>query len=344
MDLSEDDKEMLLDIIATDPDFVDQYLGDNNPTFTVSQCAKALNVCSNTVLYRIKVGGLKGERADQGHWLVRAKELQNHIRLGGNQKGFASTDKTKTKENTMKNGSFRYDKSSMQNVLDFIYSWSKANPVGFSTKTLLDDFNKVCATKTTESQMSNILSNLTRKEILVRKGRGLYAAAPGLINNSEPAPVAPPVAPPVAVAPVAIPTIERNETPYDDADNPHWEEMKAEERHLVDKFLARYAKPYEDYVFSIAEVSEEYPRADRKKLAKAIQNMYSNDKLGKGDNMGEYVKRATKKIELVKTTPMIQTDLPETRPRSILSKSLENILGLDISDDLKAKIIKEMMT
>lgn len=237
-------------------------------------------------------------------------------------KGFHSSERPEPKprgERVMtKIGSYTYDRSSSQNVLDFLHSWEKSNTVGFSTRTLTNDFNKVCATKTTEGQMSGILSTLTRKGILVRRGRGIYCLKEGFKPTIHAIPVA---------------QVEETES-HDD----HLDHLKSEERHLVDKFLEQ-ADPTEDFIFSISDIAAEFPDADRKKIGKAIQNMYQNDKLVKGRNMGEYVKKATKKKE----PKPVAAQKPVETARSALGRNLEDVLKLNISDDLKAKIIKEII-
>lgn len=322
--IAQDDMVMLLDMVGTDPDFVEQYLGDNDPLVTVAQCAKALNVCNNTVLYRIKMGGLKAERNSDGHWEVKLKELKNHIKNGGLSKGFQNSERTRPQPQPRgelamaKIGSYRYDKSSSQNVLDFLHHWEKANTVGFSTRTLTNDFNKVCATKTTEGQMSGILSTLTKKGILVRRGRGIYCLKEGFVK-------------PVHAIPVA--QIEE-----EDSDSHDYDYLKSEERQLVDKYLEQ-ADPTEDFIFSISDIAAEFPDADRRKIGKAVGNMCYNEKLAKGKNLGEYVKKATKKKEPKPVT--VQS--PVQQVHSSLGRNLEDVLKLNISDDLKAKVIKEMM-
>jgi len=329
MNVSEEDMSNLVEIIGKDPDFVDQYLGDN-AFFTVTQCAKALGITSGTVLYRIKVGGLKAERDNHGYWMVSAKDLRDHIKNGGTQKRFASTKRskpeTKGEIQIMKKGSYRYDRSTSQNVLDFLHHWEKSNTVGFSTTTLTNDFNKVCATETTHGQMSGILSTLSKKKILVRKGRGIYCLHEGFIpkpsNITE--------APQNTQIHIPLVEVEEEDTTFDK------EELKTEERHLIDKYLARYADPTEDFVFSISDLAEAYPTIDRKKIGKAVNNMYQNDKLQKGKELGEYVKKATMRAKPVETS---RTEAP----KPTLGSNLEDVLRLNISDELKAKIIKEMM-
>jgi hypothetical protein len=340
MNVSEEDMSNLVEIIGKDPDFVDQYLGDNknNAFFTVTQCAKALGITSGTVLYRIKVGGLKAERDNHGYWMVSAKDLRDHIKNGGTQKRFASTKRskpeTKGEIQIMRKGSYRYDRSTSQNVLDFLHHWEKSNTVGFSTTTLTNDFNKVCATETTHGQMSGILSTLSKKKILVRKGRGIYCLHEGFIpkpsNITE--------APQPTQIHIPLVEVEAEDTTFDK------EELKTEERHLIDKYLARYSDPTEDFVFSISDLAEAYPSIDRKKIGKAVNNMYQNDKLQKGKELGEYVKKATMKAKPVETPEfnrMVRSFQEETANAALCS--LEDVLRLNISDELKAKIIKEIM-
>lgn len=329
MEISQEDKQMLLEIIGTDPDFVDQYLGSNNLNFTVGECAKALGLCNNSIIYRIKTGSIKASRDSEGFWQVSAKDFQDHIKKGGNQKGFSALEKpnpkldspkTKPTGETQMKKSYLYDKSSSQNVLDFLTIWEKANSVGFSLKTITADFNKVCATETTEGQMSGILASLNKKKIVVRKGRGIYALVEGFKATSHSVPV------------VQVEHQEFLHETEEERKSREYEELKSEERHLVDKFLAKHASPFEDFNFTISDLSDEYPNADRKKLGKAVQNMSQNKKLEKGKKMGEYVKRATKK----KPTE------PDTS-RQALSQKLESVIRLDISEELKAKVIKEIM-
>ena len=52
-----------------------------------------------------------------------------------------------------------YMKPTLANVVDFIRKWPK-NTKPFSTKTLCSDFNMVCQTPATESQMDGLLSGL----------------------------------------------------------------------------------------------------------------------------------------------------------------------------------------
>ena len=187
--------------------------------------------------------------------------------------------------------------------------------VGFSTRTLTNDFNKVCATKTTEGQMSGILSTLTRKGILDRRGRGIYCLKDGFKTLHS------------------VPTLQVEEESSD------YDHLKCEERRVVDEYLEKYVDPTEDFIFSISDIVAENPGYDRHKIGKAVQNMYQNDKLAKGRNLGEYVKKATQKP----SPKPIEVAKPE-ESRSALASNLEDVLKLNISNDLKAKIIKEMMT
>lgn len=322
MEISKEDLDTLLGLIKDDPEFVNQYLGENNYYFSVPQCAKLLNVCANTILYRIRSEKLKAERDADGHWKIKAKDLQ--LCLQNNTT--TEEPETKKKEKAMQSkvsGSYRYDKSTSQNILDFLHNWEKSNVVGFSTKTLTEDFNKVCATKTTEGQMGGILATLTKKKILIRKGRGIYALPEGFkpanqANQTE----------------FAIPAIRLENVESEHTQRSFWEEMKHEERHLVDKFIAKNSKPTEDFVFTIEDLAREYPHSDRKKIAKAVQNMCYNKKLEKGRILGQYVNKATQKSNVEE----------KQDSRSSLGKNLEDVLKLSISDDLKAKIIKEMMS
>lgn len=336
MDVEKDFSE-IVEMMETDPDFVEQYLEENDLVFSVPQCAKILNICSNTVLYRIKSESLKAERDSSGHWRVRAKDLKSHI----NSKARTTQETTQLpaksqeeKGKIMKVSSYRYDKSTSQNVLDFLYTWEKANTIGFSTKTLTNDFNKVCATKTTEGQMGGILANLTKKSILVRKGRGIYCLVEGFVRPENTTSVAPKE----TIHSVPVVSVEDDQ---EEKTNPHWEEMKSEERHLVDKYLAKHSNPYEDFSFTISDLAREYPNIDRKKLGKAVQNMYHNNGLEKGKMIGEYVKVATKRRPSAPQQPAAPA-AQDSRPS--LGKNLEDVLKLNISDELKAKIIKEIIS
>jgi hypothetical protein len=61
---------------------------------------------------------------------------------------------------------------STKNVVFFISKWSK-NEL-FTIEMLCCDFNTMCCSQSTKSQMSRILSYLTRKGDVVRKVRGVY--------------------------------------------------------------------------------------------------------------------------------------------------------------------------
>lgn len=174
MEISKEDLDVLLGIMKDDPEFVGQYLGENDYYFSVRQCAKVLNVCPNTILYRIKNENIKAERNKDGNWKIKAKDLQAYLQN-------KQEERPEVKKIIMQSKihRYKYDKSTSQNVLDFLHNWEKSNIIGFSTKTLTEDFNKVCATKTTEGQMGGILATLTKKKILVRKGRGIYAIVDG---------------------------------------------------------------------------------------------------------------------------------------------------------------------
>lgn len=330
MDAEKDFSE-IVEMMETDPDFVEQYLEENDLVFSVPQCAKILNICSNTVLYRIKSESLKAERDLSGHWKVRAKDLKSHIKSSKTKTSQEPMVEEKEKGKPMTKSSYRYDRSTSQNILDFLYTWEKANTIGFSTKTLTNDFNKVCATKTTEGQMGGILANLTKKSILVRKGRGIYCLVEGFVRPTS-------VAPKETIHSIPVVSVEHDQ---EEKTNPHWEEMKSEERHLVDKYLTKHSNPYEDFSFTISDLAREYPNVDRKKLGKAVQNMYHNNGLEKGKMIGEYVKVATKPRPSAPPQPT-PPDAQDSRPS--LGKNLEDVLRLNISDELKAKIIKEIIS
>ena len=347
MDISAEDLEFLKHLETTDPEFVQQYMGGTMPssekTITVRMCAQRLGVCQNTVLKQIHSGNLKADFFEN-RWMIKESDLQKYLASGNVARGRGGNSSRQTRkptESTMKPNGHLYTKATSQNVTDFLHSWHRNTSAGFSLVTICRDFNRVSEVPVTEVQMSGILSSLRRKDIVIRKGKGIYQVSPSIIENTkQDDPVADVASADVMPEPAIIAPDGRRGVIF-----------KKKERQAVENFILENADPTEDFVFSINDIAKKNRQMDRKKIGKACNNMCYLGKLTKGRSLGEYICLATQ-LKDIPAAPEASV-VAESRPvvadaispaKSDVMDKVKTIMDSNFDESLKLEILRKFLS
>lgn len=322
--ISKEDREFLDQIRDSDPEFVRQYLGeeeqmeetDADGFLGTSDCADFLKVCNNTVLYYIKNGKLAATQ-EYGRWKIKQEDLLNFIKTREQENNQGDDDMSNNTKST----------SRLPMVIDFLHSWNKASSACFTLESITREFNKHNKDSITDIQMSNILSRMKSKKLIVSLGRGIYSVCENFFPNKT------------NQAAHSVPAIMEDEEVIESPESLNFEpgeSLKKAERKAVEQFIEERFKEDEDLVFDIKDVVKVFPDMDRHLLAKALQNMKSVGKLHKGSELGVYIKKATKR----------KVAKPIVAPAPVSSSSyfdkIDEIRRSNMSEQLKEELVRKL--
>jgi hypothetical protein len=230
----------------------------------------------------------------------------------------------------MKPNGHLYTKATSQTVTDFLHDWHRNTSAGFSLVTICRDFNRVSEVPVTEVQMSGILSSLRRKDIVIRKGKGIYQVSPSIIENTKQDERVTDAAPAPAPS-IVIPEGRRRFA------------SKKKERQAVESFILENADPTKNFVFCIRDIAKKNRQMDRKKIGKACNNMCSLGKLTKGRSLGEYICLATQH-QAVPATPAVIEIKPVSPAKSDVMDKVKTIMDSNFDESLKLEILRKFLS
>jgi hypothetical protein len=182
--------------------------------------------------------------------------------------------------------------------------------------------------------MSGILSSLRRKDIVIRKGKGIYQVSPSIIENTkQDDPVADVASNDVMPEPAIIAPDGRRRIIF-----------KKKERQAVENFILENADPTEDFVFSINDIAKKNRQMDRKKIGKACNNMCYLGKLTKGRSLGEYICLATqlKDIPAAPEAPVVADAISPAK--SDVMDKVKTIMDSNFDESLKLEILRKFLS
>jgi len=326
-----DDFDFLSRLRTTDPDFVKKYMENENKNLTVMECANILGVCNNSVLNYIKSGKIKATKS--GHiWLIDKIDFfafkQSVSIAKKRNKSFITINNQETLDKNM-SIDFTYEKATSRTITDFLHNWHRSKSAGFALATICRDFNDVSSVKTNETQMSNILSSLVKKGIVIRKGKGLYQVSPSIISEEK------------QVGTESVSLNQKDSSIIVDADIEPAPILISknckQEKLAIESFIRNNRNPHLDFSFNISDVCRSYPHLDRKKIGKACSNMHQSGKLKKGLLVGDYIRPATPPVIISTAAPTVA---PVPAPAAIAPVPKKLIDSLQEQSDILDKIKK----
>lgn len=260
---------------------------------TTAQCADFLGVCNNSILNYIKKGKLQAIQ-ENGIWKINQDDLLNFsIQKEGKKMKKKSANR-------------------LPSFVNFLQEWDKAQSGIFTLDSITKEFNRYIRDNITESQMSGILSKMKSKKIITSKGRGLYSVCSQFFSNNN-----------NSIENSQEQVVEETKQPIVS----RYDIFKKKERKLLEEFVNKNYKETEDFIFTIDDVIKEYPDQDRSLMAKAVQNMKATGHLIRGDKLGTYIKKATKKTK---------------QPSSNFLDKIKEITESNISTQLKEELIRKI--